>query len=203
MNLLSSSSRSRRSLVATALITTLLTVSSIAARAATTPALLDDFSDAKRNSNGIDRLLIDDKGAGSQSHASLKCENGIIAVEGELVPGRGVPAFISVVSLLSPEGKPHDLTGYEGVRLRVKPGKGPLAIQVSSTEIQNFDYHTSAPIAVKRGEFTEVRISFKDMKRAWSEQTALNLKSITSINLVSFSMAKADFSYAVDEIGFY
>ena len=203
MHLPSSSSRRRQSFVATALLTTLLTLGLLPARAATTPALLDDFSDAKHNRHGIDRLLIDDKGAGSQSHATLKCENGVLAVEGELVPGRGVPAFISLVSLLTPGGKPKDLTGYEGVRLRVKTGKGILTVQVSSTEIQNFDYHTSAPIVGKSGEFTEVRMPFKDMKRAWSEQIPLNLKSITSINLVSFGLAKDTFAYEVDEIGFY
>ena len=42
-----------------------------------------------------------------------------------------------------------------------------------------------------------------DMKRAWSEQTTLNLKSITSVNLVSFGIAKDAFAYEVDEIGFY
>jgi len=41
------------------------------------------------------------------------------------------------------------------------------------------------------------------MKRAWSEQTVLNLKSITSVNLVSFGLAKDAFAYEVDEIGFY
>jgi len=203
MNLFSSSSLSLRLPVATSLLIALCTFGLAAAHAATTPALLDDFSDAKHNSNGVDRLLIDDKGAGSQSHATLKCDNGILAVEGELVPGRGVPAFMSLVSLLSPDGKPHDLTGFEGVRLRVKATKGILTVQVSSTEVQNFDYHTSAPVVGKRGEFTEVRMPFKDMKRGWSEQTPLNLKSITSINLVSFGLAKDAFAYEVDEIGFY
>jgi hypothetical protein len=55
----------------------------------------------------------------------------------------------------------------------------------------------------KRGEFQEVRVPFKEMKRAWSEQIALNLKSITSVNLVSFGMAKDTFAYEVNEIGFY
>jgi hypothetical protein len=31
----------------------------------------------------------------------------------------------------------------------------------------------------------------------------LNLKSITSVNLVSFGLAKDVFAYEVDEIGFY
>jgi hypothetical protein len=193
----------RQLLLAPALILLFFMLGPVPARAASQPALLDDFSDPRHNSQGIDRLLFDDKAAGSQSHATQKCAGGVLRVEGELVPGRGVPAFISVVSLLSPDGKPHDLTGYEGVRLRVKAVKGILSVQVGSTEVQNFDYHTSAPIAGRRDEFQEIRLPFKDLKRSWSEQTVLNLKSITSINLVSFGMAKDTFAYEVQEIGFY
>jgi hypothetical protein len=171
--------------------------------AAASPKLLDDYSDPARNQNGAERLLIDDKSVGSRSRATLKCEGGVLSVKGDLVPGRGVPAFISVASLLSTDGKPKDMTGYEGVRLRVKVIRGILSVQVATSEITNFDYHASAPIAGEREEFQEVRIPFKAMKRAWSEQTALDLKSITTVNLVSFSMAKDAFAYEVDEIGFY
>ena len=188
--------------LATTLITALFALGSIAVQAAA-PMLLDDYSDPTRNKNGVERLLIDDKAIGSKSQATQKCENGVLSVKGDLVPGRGVPAFISEVSLLSADGKPKDLTGYLGVRLRVKVTKGILCVQVSSSEIANFDYHTSAPIASKRGEFQEVRIPFKEMKRAWSEQTVLNLKSVTSVNLVSFGVAKDAFAYEVAEIGFY
>lgn len=173
------------------------------AQASAAPMLLDDYSDPARNKNGAARLLIDDKAAGSKSQATQNCENGVLTVKGDLVPGRGLPAFISQVSLLSADGKPKDMTGSQGVRLRVKVTKGILCVQVGSSEITNFDYHTSAPIAGKRGEFQEVRVPFKEMKRAWSEQTALNLKSLTSVNLVSFGMAKDAFAYEVDEIGFY
>lgn len=196
----SSKATSRTS--ATTLITAFFALGSIAAHAAA-PLLLDDYSDSALNKNGVERLLIDDKTAGSKSQATQKCENGVLVVKGDLLPGRGVPAFISQVSLLSADGKAKDLTGYQGVRLRVKVTRGILCVQVSSSEIANFDYHTSAPITGKHGEFQEVRIPFKDMKRAWSEQIALNLKSITSVNLVSFSMAKDAFAYEVDEIGFY
>jgi len=201
--LIPSSPTIRRHPVATTLITALLALGSIAVQAAATPMLLDDYSDPKRNKNGVERLLIDDKGAGSKSQATQKCENGVLTVKGDLVPGRGVPAFISQVSLLSTNGTPKDLTGCQGVRLRVKVTKGILCVQVASSEIDNFDYHTGAPIAGKGGEFQEVRVPFKDMKRAWSEQNVLNLKSITSVNLVSFGMAKDAFAYEVDEIGFY
>ncbi len=184
-------------------ITALITFASMAVHAAGTPLLLDDYSDPKTNKNGVERLLIDDKAAGSKSQATQKCENGVLTVKGDLVPGRGVPAFISEVSLLSADGKPKDMSRYEGVRLRVRVTKGTLLVQVASSDVQNYDFHGSAPIAGKRGEFQEVRIPFKEMRRAWSEQTVLNLKSITSVNLISFGVAKDSFEYAVDEIGFY
>jgi hypothetical protein len=165
--------------------------------------LLDDCSDAGRNNRGVERLLIDDKGAGSQSRATMRCEAGVLSVSGELAPGRGAPAFISVALPLAPEGKPQDVSGYEGLWLRVKAIKGPLSIQVATATITNFDYHTSAPLPGKGSEFQEVRLPFKDLKRAWSEQTPLDLERVTSVNLVSFGMARNTFAYEVDEIGFY
>ena len=203
MKLISSYPATRRQAIAATLIGALAGLGAIAVQAAATPLLLDDYSDPGRNKNGVERLLIDDKSIGSTSHATQKCEKGVLYVKGDLVPGRGVPAFISQVSLLSTDGKPKDLTGYQGVRLRVKVTKGILCVQVGSSEITNYDYHTSAPITGKGGEFQEVRVAFKEMKRGWSEQTVLNLKSVTSVNLVSFGMAKDTFAYEVSELGFY
>ncbi len=179
----------------------LLGLSPVPAEAAA-PALVDDFSAAGHTSAGAGRLLIDDKGAGSQSHATQRVEHGILHVEGELIPGRGAPAFISVPLLLSADARPQDLGAYEGVRLRVKLLQGVLSLQVASADVQNFDFH-SGVVAAKRGEFAEVRLPFKDLKRAWSEQTPLNVKNVTSVNLVAFAMARGAFAYEVDEVGFY
>jgi hypothetical protein len=169
---------------------------------APTRVLLDDFSDAQRNSKGIQRLLFDDKAIGGQSRARQKCEKGVLAVEGELIPARGSPAYISLVSLLSLDGKTYDLSDYQGVRLRVKINQGTLSVQVGSSEIQNYDFHAGSPM-VRKPEFQEMRIPFSAMKRGWSEQTPLNLKTVTSVNLVAVALAKDTFSYEVDEIGFY
>jgi hypothetical protein len=203
MKLILRSPTVRHIVAAASLVTPLFALCAVATRGGATPLLLDDYSDPKLNKNGVERILIDDKTAGSSSKATQKCENGILSVKGDLVPGRGVPAFISEVSLFAADGKAKDLSGYEGVRLRVKVIKGILCLQVASSDIRNFDYHASAPIVGKRGEFQEVRIPFKELKRAWSEQIPLNLKSITSVNLVSFGMARDSFAYEVDEIGFY
>src|SRR4051812_40447377 len=86
----------------TAMLAILLSVS---ARAASS-AIVDDFSAADHTTGGAGRLVITDKDAGSQSHATQRCENGILKVDGELVPGRGAPAFISLPLLLTPDGKP-------------------------------------------------------------------------------------------------
>ncbi|HVT72591.1 MAG TPA: CIA30 family protein [Lacunisphaera sp.] len=169
---------------------------------AATPALIDDFSNPAQTARGAARLLITDKDAGSQSSATQRCERGILIVEGQLKPGRGAPAFISIPLLLTPDGKPVDVGAFTGVRLRVKLVQGALSVQVSSADIDNFDFH-SAPVAATCGEFTEVRLPFADMKRAWSAQTALNTKLATSVNLVAFAMAPAAFGFEVDEIGFY
>ena len=169
---------------------------------AATPALVDDFSNPAQTARGAGRLLVTDKDVGSHSHATQRCENGMLIVEGELAPGRGAPAFISVPLLLSSDAKAEDVSAYTGVRLRVKLTQGPLAVQVSSADVDNFDYH-SAPVVAKRGEFVEVRIPFADMKRAWSAQTSLNLKLVTSVNLVTFGTAPGAFGYELGGIGFY
>lgn len=185
-----------------------LMVAASAVKAAPKPGaglgpVLDDYSDPRANKLGVERMLVDDKGLGGRSKATLKCEDGVLSVSGDLAPGRGAPAFVSYVSLLAEGGKARDLTGYEGVKLRVKVIKGSLSVQVGSTVVTNFDYHTSAPIPGTGGAFQEVRIPFKDLRRGWSPQTPLDVKTITTLNLVSFGMAAGSFAYQIDELGFY
>lgn len=180
---------------------TLVVLLAPALRAAA-PAMVDDFSNPAQTAHGAGRLLITDKDAGSQSSATQRCENGVLIVQGELKPGRGAPAFISIPLLLTPDAQPQDLSAYTGVRLKVKLGQGSLSVQAASADVTNFDYH-AAPVMAKRGEFAEVRVPFADMKRAWSAQTPLSTKLVTSVNLVSFGMAPGTFGYEVDEIGFY
>lgn len=172
------------------------------AQGAAAPALVDDFSNPAQTARGAGRLLFTDKDAGSQSQATQRCADGVLIVQGELKPGRGAPAFISIPLLLSPVAQPEDVGAYTGVRLRVRLTQGTLTVQVASTDVDNYDYH-SAPVVAKRGEFAEVRLPFADLKRAWSMQTPLNVKVVTSVNLVAFAMAPGAFAFEVDEIGFY
>ena len=165
--------------------------------------VIDDFSDPQRNKNGLERLFVNDASVGGTSKALPQCTNGVLIVKGELVPARGMPAFVSQVSLLAAGGAPKDLSEYQGVRVRLRGVQGIIAVQVATTDVKNFDYHTSSPLVAKPGGFQDLRIPFKDLKRAWSEPTALNLKSVTSINLVSFGTARGSFAYEIDELGLY
>lgn len=104
---------------------------------------------------------------------------------------------------LDSQSLPKDASAFEGVRLLIKINSGSMSISANSTEITNFDYH-AAPIAVAADDkFHEVKIPFAAMKRAWSEQTPLNTKTINSLSIVAFGLQKSAFDFAVDEVSFY
>jgi len=165
------------------------------------PARLDDFATSESTSLKTMRLVIDDAGIGGKSTATPTYRDGILRMEGSIAPSRGQPGFISLVLLLSPSGEAVDLSDYKGIELRIRVLKGGFSVVAASTEVVNYDYH-SAPVT--RGkDFKTVRIPFKDMKRVWSEQTSLNLETLTSINLVASGMQPGSFLYEVDSVGFY
>jgi hypothetical protein len=171
-------------------------------RAADVPALLDDFSDPVRSSLHINRIVVTDTTAGGASQLHQTSANGVFTAAGEIAPPRGQLGWASMILLLSPTGAPADLSKYQGIKVRVRVREGYLSVTANSSEITNFDYH-AAPLPRKPGELQEVRIAFRDMKRGWSEQTPLNLATITSVNLVAYDFQKGAFAYDVDEIGFY
>lgn len=164
---------------------------------------IDDFSQADVQPTGMPRMIIDDNQAGGQSKASTTFSDGVMTVKGKLAPGRGAPGFVSIPLILANDGSPTDLSNFTGVRLRVKLERGSLVVQTSSTDVTNFDYHSSAPITRDPENFKIVEIPFATMKQVWSAQTELNLKSITSINLVSAGMTPDAIAYEIDEISFY
>jgi len=202
MNTHSSTGHRRTKHLLTSLVLVAITLAPSIARANGAPALLDDFSDTTRSSIGIDRVVVTDSSTGGTSKLRQTFANGVLTAEGEIVPGRGQPGWVSLVLLLSSGGSPVDLSRYEGIRLRVRVRKGMLSLTANSTEIKNFDFHASL-IPRKGDEFHEVRVPFGDMKRAWSEQTPLNPATIASISLVAVDLQKGAFAYDIDEIGFY
>jgi hypothetical protein len=165
--------------------------------------LIDDFSDATNNNLGIPRQFLNDTLAGGSTTTAQEVVQGIITAKGEIIPPRGQPGWASMVLPLDSQSLPKDASAFEGVRLLIKINSGSMSISANSTEITNFDYH-AAPITVMAdGKFHEVKIPFAAMKRAWSEQTPLNTKTINSLSIVAFGLQKSAFDFAVDEVSFY
>jgi len=140
-------------------------------------------------------------GGGTQTKVGI--ESGVLHLSGEIVPPRGQPGWASTVLLLDGEGKPIDASEYTGIRMLVKINSGSLSMSANSTEVANFDYHSSVVMAPSDGKFHEVKIPFDSLKRSWSEQTNLNTQTINSLSIVAFSMQKATFDYEIDEVSFY
>jgi hypothetical protein len=165
--------------------------------------LVDDFSDARNNSLGIPRQFLNDTTSGGSTTTEQSASEGVLAVKGEIVPPRGQPGWASSVLLLDPHGLPTDASAFEGIRLLVKVEKGNISISANSAEVTNFDYHAAPVMATSDGKFHEVKIPFASMKRAWSEQTPLNPKTISSLSIVAFDLQKGVFEFEVDEVSFY
>lgn len=164
---------------------------------------VDDFSDPKTNSLGIERQFIDDTSAGGKTTTTHKVSGGILSAAGEIVPPRGQPGWASTVLLLNPEGLAMDASDFEGIRLRIRIKKGNLSVSANSSEVTNFDYHAAMIERKADGEFQEVKVPFTSMKRAWSKQTPLDTKTIASLSLVCFDVQKNTFDFEVDEVSFY
>jgi hypothetical protein len=164
---------------------------------------IDDFSDPDTSSLGIARLFVDDTSAGGQTSVQHSVDGGVLSASGEILPPRGQPGWASTVLLLDPQGLPQDASAYEGVRLVVRVNKGNLSVSANSSEITNFDYHAAQVTRQSDGEFHEVRIPFTQMKRAWSEQTPLNTRTLASLSLVAFDIQQGAFDFEIDEISFY
>ena len=124
-------------------------------------------------------------------------------MKGQISPPRGQPGWASVVLLLDPEGLPQDASAYKGIRLLARVNKGSLAISANSAEITNYDFHAAPVTHPAGGGFHEVKIPFDQMKRAWSEPTTLNARTLASLSLVAISLQKDSFDFEIDEVGFY
>jgi hypothetical protein len=166
-------------------------------------SLIDDFADEQNNSLGLPRLFMDDTSTGGGTTTVQSVSEGVLYVQGEIVPPRGQPGWASSIFLLNAQGLPQDVSTFEGIRLLIKVNEGNISISANSADVTNYDYHAAAVTTKADGEFHEVKIPFASMKRAWSEQTPLNTETIASLSIVAFGLQKTVFEFEVDEVSFY
>ena len=194
--------KSRRNLTTVITFISALTLSNSVMSNELSP-LVDSFENNKVTNFGQPRMLLTDTTAGGKTIGKADVTNGTIHLSGNIVPPRGQPGWSSLVLPLSPMGKPQDVSQFSGIRLSLKVNSGNISVSANSLDITNFDYH-SAQVAVSNdGNFHEVKIPFKSMKRIWSEQTELNPKTLNSLSIVAYSPQKATFDFIIDEVSFY
>ncbi len=183
--------------------TAVLISSALVSTAFAGTAVVDAFDSATQNSYGFDRIFMTDAMAGGGSQSETKVHSGVMHVTGKITPPRGQPGWASSVLPLAPMGEAPDLSEYQGVRLLVKLNSGSLSLSANSNEVTNFDYHAAQVVLRSDGEFHEVKVPFDSMKRMWSEQTALNPKTVNSLSIVAFGLQPGEFDFELDEVSFY
>ncbi|MDO6426076.1 CIA30 family protein [Thalassotalea sp. 1_MG-2023] len=189
-------------IITSSMFSTMMLYSGVA-NSSTLGKLVDDFSHQTNNSLGLPRQFINDTTAGGKTNTTLTISNGSMHQSGEIIPPRGQPGWASSVLLLDAQGLPKDLSQYEGITLLIKVRKGNLSVSANSTEVTNFDYHAAPVMLIADEKFHEVKLPFSTMKRAWSEQTPLNTKTINSLSIVAYAMQKSSFDYQIREVSFY
>lgn len=166
-------------------------------------SVIDDFNNAQNTQAGLQRQFMNDSIAGGSTQTDNSVSSGIMYLKGDITPPRGQPGWASSILPLAEMGMPQDASQYTGLRLLVKINSGTMSVSANSTEVSNYDYHSSPVAVAADGKFHEVKIPFTSMKRNWSEQTALNAATLNSISITAFAMQKASFDFEVEEIGFY
>lgn len=167
------------------------------------PALVDDFNNLKDNNLNLPRQFMSDAVSGGKTQVQPNISAGIMQVKGDIVPPRGQLGWASSILPLSAEGKPEDASQFNGIKLLVKIHRGNMTISANSTEVTNYDYHAAPIVVATDSKFHEVRIPFKSMQRAWSQQTPLNTTTLNSLSIVAFSLQPASFDFELDEVSFY
>ncbi len=190
------------SLLRNLLIVALLVHASISFGETINP-LVDDFNDPQLNTLGIARMHLDDTAAGGSTTTDYNVAGGVLSAKGEIAPPRGQPGWASSILLLNPQGQPTDVSTFKGVRLLIRITQGNISLSANSTDVTNYDYHAAPVVTKNDGKFHEIKISFSSMKRAWSEQTPLNTKTISGLSITAFGLQKGTFEFELKEVTFY
>ncbi|MCI0690811.1 CIA30 family protein [candidate division KSB1 bacterium] len=167
-----------------------------------TQALLDDFSKTDLTSalgNAWDRNV--DTDWGGKSTLQHEYRDGALRVWGRLQPSPGAPGLAGFSLDLEEQGTLFDVTGFAGMRLRIKNVAGPLFLKIVTSGVANFDYHQvmiqSSP------EFQELKLPFSQFRQFWSAPVAWTGKDVRGVALWVSGFQPADFEFVIDRIEFY
>jgi imidazolonepropionase-like amidohydrolase len=167
-----------------------------------TQALLDDFSKTALTSAlgfAWDRNI--DADWGGKSTMQHEYRDGALRVWGKLQPAPGAPGLAGFSLDLDKEGTLFDVTGFAGMRLRIKNVAGPLFLKSVTSGVTNFDYQQ---VMIQNSpEFQELELPFTKFHQLWSAPMAWTGKDVRGVALWVSGFQPADFEFVIDRIEFY
>jgi hypothetical protein len=165
-------------------------------------SLIDDFSAKDLTSSIGQRWSIDsDSSFGGASTVRTAHRKGALHVWGRLNPKAGMPGLAGISLNFDDGEKPLDVSGFDGVRLRITSTKGPLALKLITAGIKNYDYH--AAFIQNRPTAQLLESPFTEFRQIWSAPVAWTGKDMRGVALWVSNMAAGDYDFTVDSIELY
>ncbi|PAP77255.1 CIA30 family protein [Rubrivirga marina] len=167
-----------------------------------TGPLVDDFaSDTLTSALGTAWRVVTDEALGGTSAAEVSVSGGVLRVEASLRPGSAGIGFVELVLPLDAAGAMRDVSGWDGVRLRLRALSGPLALKLQTADVGNVDYH--AVVLEPSATAQELTLPFSGFRQLWSEQVPWTGRRVLAVALSSGGMEAAEVAYEVEAVEWY
>ncbi|MEP7218914.1 MAG: hypothetical protein ABI876_08345, partial [Bacteroidota bacterium] len=96
---------------------------------------------------------------------------------------------------------PLDVSGFIGIRLRIKSAKGALAMKAMTSGVKNYDFHA---MAIERtSDFQQFDIPFASLRQIWSAQVPWSGKDMRGVAFWVSGFAPTDYDFTIDSIELY
>ncbi|MDB5033223.1 MAG: putative amidohydrolase [Chlorobi bacterium] len=164
-----------------------------------TARLIDDFSDSARSTAGTAWSRIIEEGSPSTLH--MEYRNGAMHVWGKMMPKDGRPGFVGISLGLDTAITPFDVTGFAGMRIRIKSAKSRVSLNAMTTGVKNYDFH-SVRIEL-HPDFTQLDFPFTKFRQSWSAPVPWTGRDMYGVGLWVSGFEPADYDFTIDSIEFY
>ena len=167
-----------------------------------TAPLVDDFaSDTLASTLGTMWRVVTDEAIGGTSEIETAVSDGVLRVEASLRPGPAGIGFVELVLPLDATGVPRDVSGWDGVRVRLRALSGPLALKLQTADVGTVDYH--AVVLEPSATAQELTLPFSGFRQLWSAQVPWTGRRVLAVALSSGGMEAAEVAYDVESIEWY
>ncbi len=165
-------------------------------------SLVDDFASGSLTSAlGTAWRVVTDEALGGTSTAEASVSDGALHVEASLRPGPAGIGFVELVLPLDATGAPRDVSDWDGVRVRLRVQRGPLALKLQTEDVGNADHH--AVLLEPHEDVQELTLPFTGFRQLWSAPVPWTGRRVLAVALSSGGVDAAEVAYEVEAIAWY